>query len=253
MISRDKLCSIKNVKVIIFPYDPPIKKAIADELAKAEIDYIYVTDILGKTSLNGKRLKEEAKDGVWKDDYNNVIHFHPSIPDDILIRLDGIDNDIFLEENIVINNLTICMGNRGKCRIGANTRIIALTMYIAYAGVDIGKDSLFSSNVVIRTHDAHYIFDRNTHERINVAKDVVIEDHVWVGEGALLLPGARIGEGSIVGARAVTSAQFEDHVVIAGVPAKVIRKDVCWSKDTTEFTDYMYAEECVTRDALEYC
>lgn len=253
IVSQQELSGIENARVVIFPCDPPIKTAIASELEKIGVEYIFVDDLLSKRSLNGKIIKEEGEDGVWKDDSNNVIYFHPSIPNDIVIQLGGVDNEIYLEENIVINKLTICMGTKGKCRIGSNTRIIGATMYISYAGVNIGKDCLFSANISLRTHDAHHIFDRNTHKRINVSQDVVIDNHVWVGEGALLLPGARIGEGSIVGARAVTSAQFEDHVVIAGVPAKIIRKDVCWSKDATEFVNYMHMDECLTGDAEKYC
>lgn len=252
VISQSHILKIENAKVIIFPSDIPVKNAIAKELQTLGIEYVFVDELLGRRYLTGRDVKKEGKFGVWEDALQNKIYFHESIPDEIVIYLNGADSQIYIEENIVINGFTICMGNKGICKIGANTRIVGATMFVAYASVTVGEDCLFSSSVIVRTHDAHHIFDKNTHKRINSAKNVVLHDHVWIGEGVVLLPGAEIGEGSIVGTRTVTSSAFGDHVIIAGVPGKVIRENVCWSKDSTECADYSCIEECATDDALRY-
>lgn len=54
-------------------------------------------------------------------------------------------------------------------------------------------------------------------------KPVVIGDDVWIGAGAILLPGIMLGEGSIVGAGAVVAQDVPPWTVVAGVPARVIR------------------------------
>lgn len=111
---------------------------------------------------------------------------------------------------------------------------------------------MFSSEIMVRTHDEHHIFDWETHQRINVPKDVVIGNQVWVGYRTVLLAGTHIGTGSIIGAGAVTSSEFGEHVLIAGCPAKVIRENVCWSRDHTGSFQRGRLEECIDQDALKY-
>jgi acetyltransferase-like isoleucine patch superfamily enzyme len=56
-----------------------------------------------------------------------------------------------------------------------------------------------------------------------VDEPVVIEDDVWIGTNAVILPGVTIGRGSIVGAGAVVTGDVPPEVIVAGVPARVIR------------------------------
>jgi acetyltransferase-like isoleucine patch superfamily enzyme len=51
---------------------------------------------------------------------------------------------------------------------------------------------------------------------------VVIEDHVWIGARAMILPGVRLGKGCAVGAGAVVTKDVADYAIVAGVPAKII-------------------------------
>ena len=57
-----------------------------------------------------------------------------------------------------------------------------------------------------------------------VAKPIVIEENVWIGGGAILLPGVRIGRNAVVGAGAVVSRSVPANTVVAGNPARVIRE-----------------------------
>ena len=54
--------------------------------------------------------------------------------------------------------------------------------------------------------------------------DVIIEDHVWIGSNTFILPGVRIGRGSVVAANAVVTKDVSERTVVGGVPAKLIRK-----------------------------
>lgn len=54
--------------------------------------------------------------------------------------------------------------------------------------------------------------------------DTTIGSDVWIGHGALILPGVRLGNGVIVGAGAVVSRDVPDYAVVAGNPAGVVRK-----------------------------
>lgn len=94
--------------------------------------------------------------------------------------------------------------------------------------IQIGKDCLFSSEIVIRTGDSHSVLDMEGN-RINYAKDVIICDHVWVGYRALINKGVTVQKDSIIGTGAVVTKKFEQpNVCIAGSPAKVVKENVSW-------------------------
>jgi acetyltransferase-like isoleucine patch superfamily enzyme len=52
---------------------------------------------------------------------------------------------------------------------------------------------------------------------------VTIEDQVWVGAGAMIMPGVTIGHGSVVGALSIVKEDVPPHSVVAGIPAKIIK------------------------------
>ena len=57
-----------------------------------------------------------------------------------------------------------------------------------------------------------------------VMKKIVIEDNVWLGAGAIVLPGVRIGQNAVIGSGAVVTRDVPESDIVAGVPAKSIRK-----------------------------
>lgn len=57
-------------------------------------------------------------------------------------------------------------------------------------------------------------------------KEVILEDGCDIGVGSIILPGVIVGEGAIVGAGSVVTKDVEPYTVVAGVPAKVLRKRV---------------------------
>ena len=54
--------------------------------------------------------------------------------------------------------------------------------------------------------------------------DTVIGNDVWVGQNAVILPGVRIGDGSIIGASSVVGSDVPPYTIVAGNPAKILRK-----------------------------
>ena len=54
--------------------------------------------------------------------------------------------------------------------------------------------------------------------------DTVIGNDVWIGQNAVILPGVHIGDGAIIGANCVCGSEVEPYTIVAGNPAKPIRK-----------------------------
>ena len=93
----------------------------------------------------------------------------------------------------------------------------------------IGNNVLLASRIYISDHSHGQV----NNEELNVAPTarklfskgpVTIEDNVWVGEGVCIMPGVTIGKNSIVGANAVVSKNVPPNVVVAGIPAKIIKQ-----------------------------
>ena len=115
--------------------------------------------------------------------------------------------------------------------VGDNT-VFAGKIHIACTEASkcvIGRDCLFSSEIVIRSGDSHSIFDENG-VRINPAEDIIIGDHVWVGYRALVTKGAVIPNNCVVGTGSVVTRKTEksSHVVLAGVPARHVKEHIDW-------------------------
>jgi maltose O-acetyltransferase len=89
--------------------------------------------------------------------------------------------------------------------------------------VHIGHHVMIGPNVQIYTA-AHVLQAEPRIQGWEVAKPIVIEDNVWLGGGAILLPGVRIGRNAVVGAGAVVSRSVPANRVVAGNPARVIRE-----------------------------
>ena len=56
------------------------------------------------------------------------------------------------------------------------------------------------------------------------AGDTVIGNDVWIGSEAIVMPGVRVGDGAVIGTRAVVTRDVEPYAIVGGNPARVIRK-----------------------------
>lgn len=96
------------------------------------------------------------------------------------------------------------------------------------ASIEIGRDCLIASRVVIADFDGHPVdADRRRNQESSAWEDIKpvrIGDDVWVGTGAIVLKGVSIGDRSIVAAHAVVSKDVAPDCIIAGNPARVVRE-----------------------------
>ena len=118
-------------------------------------------------------------------------------------------------------------------KIGDGVGISGATIY-ARKEITIGDNTAIGGNVKILDNDFHPI---NAEDRVKLLHDpqggyselvpvrpIHIGKNCFIGCNSIILKGTEIGDNCVVGAGAVVAGKFEDNVVIAGNPAKVIRK-----------------------------
>ena len=105
--------------------------------------------------------------------------------------------------------------------LGDNVFINAGCKFQDQGGIYIGDDVLIGHNVVMATLN----HDENPKNRANlIANPIRIGNKVWIGSNATILPGVTIGDGAIIAAGAVVTKDVEECSIVAGIPAKFIRK-----------------------------
>ncbi|MDP4269349.1 MAG: sugar O-acetyltransferase [Bacteroidota bacterium] len=106
-------------------------------------------------------------------------------------------------------------------RIGKNVFINSDCSFLDIGGITIEDEVLIGPKVSIIT-EGHPI---DTKDRKSlIVKPILIKRNAWIGAGATILPGVSIGENSVVAAGAVISKDVPNNCVVAGVPAKVVKR-----------------------------
>lgn len=116
--------------------------------------------------------------------------------------------------------------------IGDNVEINDYVHIAAVKSVRIGDNVLLASKIYISDclHGSYSGNDKDSHPntppnaRHLSAREVIIEENVWLGEFVTVLPGVFIGKGTIVGANSVVSRSLPENVIAVGSPAKPIKR-----------------------------
>ena len=140
------------------------------------------------------------------------------------VKIYGSKN-ITVGKNIVIYD-NVYLDADKFIEIGDYTHIDVFTTIYGHGGVRIGKMCAIAAGVRIYSQTNRYNFD----PRLPIIKqprkyaEVIIGDDVWIGANAVILPGVRIGDHSIIGAGAVVTKDIPENSIAVGVPAKVIKR-----------------------------
>ena len=166
-------------------------------------------DCANLTDDEVKKWKQEVKD-IWKlnhsipysDEYNELL--------DKLIPNRGKNTDIRTPVNGV---------NLGKVKVGDNVVIMNGSLMMASGGITIEDNTMLAANVQLISNN-HDLDER----AIITCLPIHIKKKCWIGAGATILRGITIGENSVVGAGSVVTKDVPDNVIVAGNPARIIKK-----------------------------
>jgi acetyltransferase-like isoleucine patch superfamily enzyme len=110
--------------------------------------------------------------------------------------------------------------------IGDNTRISGSCIH-AYKKITIGRNCLIAANCQIIDGNGHDLSFTQVNNRINTlgeAKEIMIEDNVWIGANCIILPGSKIGQGSVISAGSVVSGNIPPMCLAGGNPVKILKQ-----------------------------
>lgn len=110
---------------------------------------------------------------------------------------------------------------KNKIKIEEGVAIAQFVQIWANGGVSIGKNSLVASHVVISTSTHDYKTTPIRSKRID--KPVIIGADVWIGSGAIIMPGVTIGDGAVIGAGSIVLNDVPSNTVVVGNPARTLK------------------------------
>ncbi len=149
------------------------------------------------------------------------------------IQIVGNHNRIEIGEDAHIKYASFNFEEDGNAiTVGRNTAMCGRINLAALEGtaISIGEDCLFSAGIEIRTSDSHSILNAEG-ERINAAESITLSDRVWCGQGVYILKGAAVGPDSVIGAASVVTKPFcEPNCILAGIPARVVKREITWDR-----------------------
>lgn len=143
----------------------------------------------------------------------------------------SIGDRVLIGRRVVLTAWDCCSGKKSEpciiisddVEIGDESHITCLNKIYIGKGVLTGRKVLITDN----SHGAFTKEDLSMDPklRIPISKGpVIIEDNVWIGEKASIMPGVTIGEGAIIGANSVVTKDVTPYCIAAGCPARVVKR-----------------------------
>lgn len=184
----------------------------------------------GKVVFNHSQIEFKGKNNyVFLDKgvelVNSTLIFHGN--NSILCIKRTKNNKVNLKASLYNNSLLFF--NEG-CSFNQSLKIVVSEA----KNVLVGRDVMFSSGCWIRNSDVHLVYDKEK-KRINHGKDIIIGDHVWVGQNVSLLKGSCVGSGAVLGAGAIVTKKVASNSVHVGNPSKQVKDDVFWDRQSSHF------------------
>lgn len=184
--------------------------------------YVARCYILGKRLFN-TRIAFIGKNITVQANKTNL-HFSNSVSvqDNVFIQGDG---KFTIGQKSIIKRDTYIIVSKGQLIVGSNSAIGKRCEIAVNGGeISIGNSVRIASNVFIT--NANHEFSNTDVPIMNqgvVTKNVIIEDDVWIGHGAIILPGVKIGKGAIIAAGSVVTKDVTELTIVAGSPARFIK------------------------------
>ena len=174
---------------------------------------------------------------IKNNGYNNSIEISDNVHlRKVRIKIHGNNNKIIIKKNAYLHNVHIRVGfrdskiNNTTIEIGENTSFNSADFQLGEDGstITIGDDCMFSFNIEIACSDTHSITDLQGN-LLNKGKSITIGSHVWVCKDVKIMKNTCVPPNSVIAQGSIVTGRFhEKNSIIAGIPAKIVKKDINW-------------------------
>jgi len=255
--------NVENIGVLITIYNnhEQAHKAIKEDLEILN-PFIEVLDNIFKLNIYNEKIRQLASNKLFLVDSFGQKHLVTHIKG-LEINWLGSNSTIEIEATPMINfkNTIINCGSNCLIKIGfskyhiknlfaditaTNSELIIGSNFLLDGGdilmrsdknmkILIGNDCLFSKDIYIRSNDSHTIYDLKNRKATNKPENIEIKNHVWLCQNVTVLKGAKINDNTVVANSSLVNKSFnESNIVLAGTPAKIIRRDCNWNRKSND-------------------
>ena len=162
---------------------------------------------------------------------NNTVYIKkPTRIKHLTIRFFGNNNKVYFDKNASGKFYFSLHLDNNNIHLGQRVEVSSFSATLHGDNLTIGNNCMFSHNIDCWT-DGHSVIDNNTKELLNKPHhNIKIGDQVWIGANVVLLKKTKIPSNSIVAHSSVVTKAFEEeNIVIAGNPAKIVKKGINWN------------------------
>lgn len=193
----------------------------------------YVKGKLDEVDFSSMRFFGSREFGIVVgeyEDFKNLVENHRQLIEDFYLQVSARNSALPLAD-LTKYNARIEPGAVVRDMVKIGDGAVIMMGAVINVGATIGERTMIDMNAVV---GARAIIGRNCHVGAGAviagvleppsATPVVIEDDVMVGANAVVLEGVRVGKGAVVAAGAVVISDVEPYTVVAGVPARFVKK-----------------------------
>lgn len=194
--------------------------------------------IINQNEIKGLDIKINGKN-------NTIIISDTAVFQDCQINIVANDSLIEIGKKSILKNTSIYIisGKRQHLAIGQNVYINEAKIVLEEVSeCFIHDDCLFGKGINIRTSDGHALIDKKTGNILNPIKNpIVIGKKCWLAHNVTILKNVQLEEGTVVANGSIVTKSFnEPNIVIGGIPAKILKRNISWNRKSPFFLGYNY-------------
>ncbi len=206
-----------------------------EEIVKNNVEFIHLTG-----ENNTVRIKTDSEEkfdklkglNIYVFGNNNSINLGKLLfPVNESIGLTGLMINVGNPPEDTVDPGVNRYANNCKIDIGDNTIFCGVRLFLqdSNTSISIGNDCMFSWGIDVWCTDVHTVTDLEGNP-LNFSESIEIGNHVWVGKDVKIGKNTKISADSIVGWGSIVTKKFDEtNVVIAGNPAKIVKRNINWN------------------------
>lgn len=188
--------------------------------------WLHYSVRIKKCHSGGVAVKGEIKPALIRIGFHTTPVMNPNDRTVISIAPEG--KMVFQGSAHIGRGSKIAVHRKAELELGDNFAISSSTQINCYNSIKFGRDIQFSWDCLVMDSDTHKIFGENGN-CLNVNKPIVFGNKIWIGCRTTILKGSRIPDKCVIGACSLVAGnKFEEKSIIAGNPAKSIKKILGW-------------------------